>query len=246
MNPSQACDSNRSCNWSATLSGEPTICGQSSLVANRRLRHPGLGLHQVVDEGLAIARDCVGLANDRIDRRQNQAFVRRTALRDDACLHVLVKGLHVGFAVLQSKHQLAPAGGKVAPTRRRASLHDHGPTLRRARYRQRPACADPAPLIVDVVHLVGIGVDATLLVQQRTGCRTFPVRAHGRCARAIGASTRQGRLRDAARPHDDARLVPPAGRPPGACGARSSLRATDERLAGSDHRSLLRTNWILL
>jgi len=46
------------------------------------LRHAGLGLYQVVDIFLSFARDRVGFTKDDVDRRQDQALLRRTPLRD--------------------------------------------------------------------------------------------------------------------------------------------------------------------
>ena len=64
----------------------------------------------------ALARDLIGLTQNDVDRRRNDAFLRGAAVARHPRLDVSVERLHVGLRMLQGEHDLGPARGELPAT----------------------------------------------------------------------------------------------------------------------------------
>ncbi|GAA3310975.1 hypothetical protein GCM10020295_79470 [Streptomyces cinereospinus] len=134
--------------------------------------HPGQ-LGQPVLRDLEVRQlllQCAGLglrgADDGRDAGKHQQLVPGAAVAGEPGLDVLVEGLAVAECLLGGEDGLGVLGGELLAVLRRTGLHQQRVALRGARYVQGALHREVLPAMVDLPHLVGVGVDAALTVEQ--------------------------------------------------------------------------------
>ena len=124
-----------------------------------------MGVDQIVEEELlALFGVRLGLAYDRVCHRQHFDGLRVPAALADLLLLVLVVracDVDVGVA---GEDQFRPTRRELTAPSRRAGLKQDGSTLRAARDSKRAPHAEPLPLVVKLVHLLGVCEERRLAV----------------------------------------------------------------------------------